>query len=170
MKQRLSVEDLRNLSHGQQESLRNIWVPERYDIAVSKVCTNAETEEYKWTEFAIGDISVIPGDLILGDLRITDGFSKILHGETADAENFAIQEPASFRKSESLPLLTIGQMISMLNLLDKRKYHFYLLSGNDKYACEVGDFNSEMKASILSKSDLDADLVDVLWTLLKTIL
>lgn len=170
MKQRLSLSDIQGLNHSQQENLRRIWMPERYDIAVSKICTNAETDEYKWIEFAIGEINVLQGDMVLSDLRITDGYSKILQGETADSDDFMIQEPASFRKTESLPLLTIGQMITMLNLLDKRKYHFYLLSGNDKYACEIGDFNSEMKAGILSKSDLNADLVDVLWTLLKTIL
>ena len=170
MKQRLSIADIENLSFGQQERLREIWVPERYDIAVSKVITNAETEEYRWIEFAIGEIGVTPEDVILGDLRITDGFSKIHSGESEDSDDFYLQEPASFRKSESLPLLTVGQMISMLNLLDKRKYHFYLLSGDDKFACEIGDFNSEMKAGILSKTNLKDDLVDVLWVLLKTIL
>jgi hypothetical protein len=170
MKQRLSLSDIENLSFKQQDSLRRVWMPERYDIAVSKICVNAETDEYRWIECAIGDINVVGDDMVLSDLRVTDGFSKIYHSETADAEDFMIQEPASFRKSESLPLLTLGELIGMLSLLDKRKYHFYLLSGNDKYACEIGDFNSEMKAGILSKSDLNADLVDVLWTLLKTIL
>lgn len=170
MKQRISLSDIENLTFQQQESLRRVWIPERYDIAVSKVCVNAETDEYRWIEFAVGDITVLEGDMVLGDLRITDGFTKITQSETAEAEDFYMEEPASFRKNESLPLLTIGQMISMLNLLDKSKYHFYLLSGNDRYACEVGDFNSEMKAGILSKSDLNADLADVLWTLLKTIL
>ncbi len=170
MKQRLSLADIEDLTHSQQTNLRRVWIPERYDIAVSKMITNAETGEFKWIEYAVGKIDIMPGDLILNDLRITDGYSKISQSETVDAEDFMIEEPASFRKSESLPLLTIGQMISMLHMIDKRNYHFYLLTGNDKYASEIGDFNSELKSSILSKSSINDDIVDVLWTLLKTIL
>jgi len=107
---------------------------------------------------------------VLKDLRLTDGYVKITEGESSDDENFELQEPTAFHKSESLPLLTIGQMITMLHMLDKSKYHFYLLSGNDKYACEIGDFNSKIKTQILNKPDKFDEIVDVLWTTLKTIL
>jgi|GEM_PF-3326717 len=170
MKQRLSLDDLTGLTPLQQDSLRKIWMPMRYDIAVSQMCVHAETEEYRWIEFAVGEITAVETDLILGDLRVTDGFTKIEQGETEDAEDFYMEEPASFLKSASLPLLTVGQLIGMLSLLDKKNYHFYLLSGSDRFACEIGDFNSEMKTDILSKRDLGHDLVDVLWTLLRTIL
>ena len=171
MKQRLSIEDVTTLGFSQQDSLRRIWTPERYDIAVSRICVNAEKDEYKWLEYAVGDIEIRKnGSVVLSDLRLTDGFVKISDGESFDDENFELQEPTSFQKSESLPLLTIGQMITMLHMLDKDKYHFYLLSGNDKYACEIGDFNSSLKPALLSKNDKFDEIADVLWTTLKTIL
>lgn len=167
MKQRISISDLEKLSAKQQNNLRDYWTPEKYDIAVSKFITNVETDEFRWIEYAIGDIEVKnSGRIVLKDLRLTDGYIKINEGEEFGNEDFELQEPASFRKDESLPLLNIGQMISMLSLIDKRKYHFYLLSGNSSYACEIGDFNSELKSDILNKSSIKDELVDVLWTTL----
>jgi len=167
MKQRISISDLEKLSNNQQSNLRNYWQPEKYDIAVSKFILNAETDDFKWIEFAVGDIIVSKnGKLILKDLRLTDGYAKINKGEEFGNKNFSLQEPASFRKDESLPLLTIGQMITMLSRVDKRKYHFYLLSGNANYACEIGDFNSNLKSEILNKTSVRDELADVLWSTL----
>lgn len=171
MKQRISIDDVLALNAKQQSSLRSIWKPERYDIAVSKLCVNAETDEYKWLEFAIGDIDVMKsGDVILKDLRLTDGYAKIMEGESQDDEVRELHEPSAFLKSESIPLLTIGQMMTMLHMLDKSIYHFYLLSGNEKFACEIGDFNSTIKSALLKKSNKYDEIADVLWTTLKTIL
>ena len=171
MKQRLSIDDVTTLTSAQQDSLRQIWSPDRYDIAVSSVCVNAEKDEYKWLEFAVGKISVLKtGMVLLRDLRLTDGYAKIMEGESAGDENPGLQEPTAFFKSECLPLLTIGQMITMLHMLDKSDYHFYLLSGNNKYACEIGDFNSKLKANLLKKHDKHDEIVDVLWSTFKTIL
>jgi len=171
MKQRLSISDVTTLSNAQQQKLRGIWNPERYDIAVSRVCVNAERDEYKWLEFAIGDISVLKnGMVLLKDLRLTDGYVKIMEGEAFGSDQPELQEPTAFYKTEVLPLLSIGQMITMLHMLDKNKYHFYLLSGNDKYACEIGDFNSKIKSKLLSKHDKYDEIVDVLWTTFKAIL
>ena len=171
MKQRLSIEDVTALSAKQQESLRSIWTPERYDIAVSHLCTNAEMDEYKWLEFAIGDITVMKtGILLLKDLRLTDGYVKISEGEHHGAEQLELQEPTAFFKTDVLPLLSIGQLITMLHILDKSNYHFYLLSGNKQYACEIGDFNSNIKSALLSKPDKYDEIIDVLWTTFKTIL
>jgi len=171
MKQRLSIDDVTTLSHSQQQTLRSIWNPERYDIAVAQFCVNAEKDEHKWLEFAIGDITVLRNRMvILKDLRLTDGYVKIMDGESHEDDNFELQEPTSFNKSEVLPLLSIGQMITMLHMLDKSKYHFYLLSGNEKYACEIGDFNSTIKSKLLNKHDKGDEIVDVLWTTFKMIL
>ena len=171
MKQRLSIADVSALSASQQNKLRNIWNPERYDIAVSQMCINAESDEYKWLEFAVGEISVLKnGMVLLKDLRLTDGYIKIMEGESPEDEDTQLQEPTAFYKTEALPLLSIGQMITMLHMLDKNKYHFYLLSGNDKYACEIGDFNSKMKSRLLSKHDKGDEIVDVLWTTFKAML
>jgi len=171
MKKRLSINDVTELSAKQQDGLRRVWEPERYDIAVSRVCVNAERDEYKWLEFAIGEINVYgQGMVLLKDLRLTDGYVKIMPGESATDEHFELQEPTAFNKAECLPLLTIGQMITMLHMLDKSKYHFYLLSGNDNYACEIGDFNSKIKSTLLRKHDKFDEIADVLWTTLKTIL
>jgi len=171
MKQRILIEEVTALSFAQQEILRSIWKPARYDIAVSRVCINAENDEYKWLEFAVGDIKVHRnGEIILNDLRLTDGFVKISEGEAYDDDHFELQEPTAFLKSETLPLLTIGQMMSMLYMLDKEIYHFYLLSGNEKYACEIGDFNSSLKPQLLKRHRKVDEIADVLWTTLKMIL
>jgi hypothetical protein len=171
VKQRLSISDVETLTPSQQTSLRRIWLPERYDIAVSQVCIDVERDEYKWLEFAVGDMVIRKdGELVLKDLRLTDGYVKILDSESEDAEEFQLQEPTSFSKSDTLPLLTIGQMFTMLYMLDKSKYHFYLLTGNNKHTCEIGDFNSKLKPEILSKNDKLDELLDVLWSTLKMIL
>jgi len=148
-----------------------MWIPDRYDIAVSEVCVNAQTDEFKWVEFAVGDILVRrDGAVILKDLRLTDGYVKIMGGESPDDERQELHEPTSFHKSESLPLLTIGQMVSMLHLMDKSRFHFYLLSGNNRYACEIGDFNSTLKPELLKKHEKVDEIADVLWTTLRTAL
>ena len=171
MKQRLSIADVESLTPSQKTNLRRIWMPQRYDIAVSQVCVNAETEEYKWLEFAVGDVIIKKtGEMTLKDLRLTDGYVKISDSEQMDAEDFSLQEPTSFSKFDTLPLLNIGQMITMLFMLDKDSYHFYLLCGNKEHASEIGDFNSSLKANILNKHDRGEELVDVLWTSFKTIL
>ena len=171
MKQRLTIDEVIALNYSQQDSLRRIWKPERYDIAVSRVCVNAESDEYKWLEFAIGDIEINRGnELVLKDLRLTDGYVKISEGEAHDDEHFELQEPTAFLKTETLPLLTIGQMMTMLHILDKDRYHFYLLSGNERYACEIGDFNSTLKPLILSRHKKVDEIADVLWTTLKMVL
>lgn len=171
MKRRLSIADVSTLTASQQNKLRNIWHPERYDIAVSQMCINAEKDEYKWLEFAVGDTSVLKnGMVLLKDLRLTDGYVKIMEGESIDDEHLELHEPTAFFKTEVLPLLSIGQMITMLHMLDKNKYHFYLLAGNDKYACEIGDFNSNIKGRLLSKHDKGDEVIDVLWTTFKAIL
>ena len=171
MKQRLSISDVESLTPIQQTNLKRIWMPQRYDIAVSRICVNVETDEYKWLEFAIGDILINKsGEVVLKDLRLTDGYVKIADSESMDAEDFQLEEPTSFHKFDSLPLLTIGQMITMLYMLDKSKYHFYLLTGNEEHACEIGDFNSQLKTAILNKPEKGDELVDVLWETFKAIL
>jgi len=171
MKQRLFMADLESLTTTQQNNLRRIWLPERYDIAAARVCIDVEEDECKWLEFAVGDIIVRrDGELILKDLRLTDGYVKIAASESADAEVFELQEPTSFLKADTLPLLTIGQLITMLYMLEKEKYHFYLLSGNSQCACEIGNFNSSLKMSILNRSVKHDELCDVLWTTIKAIL
>ena len=171
MKRRLSISDVTSLSGAQQDSLRQIWTPERYDIAVSRFCVNAEKDEYKWLEFAIGDISVTKsGEVLLKDLRLTDGYAKILDSEARGGEDFELKEPTSFYKSACLPLLTFGQMTAMLHMLDKSNYHFYLLAGNKKFSCEIGDFNSKLKANLLKKHEKHDEIVDVLWSTFRTIL
>jgi len=170
MRLRLSIDDLEGLNGSQRENLKKIWTPQRYDIAVSRVCVNVETDEYRWIEFAVGDIVIRGSSVILKDLRLTDGYVKIGDSETVDAEDFVLEEPTSFDKADTLPLLTLGQMITMLYMLDKSKYHFYLLTGNSDYACEIGDFNSSLKSSILSKPEKGDELVDVLWNTFKAIL
>ena len=171
MKHRLSISDVEVLTPTQQDILRGFWTPQRYDIAVSRFCVNAENDEYKWLEFAVGDIVVHKnGTLLLKDLRLTDGYVKIMDGESDTDEHQELQEPTAFNKADCLPLLSIGQMINMLHMLDKSKYHFYLLAGNDKYACEIGEFDSKLKPKLLSKSEKGDEIVDVLWTTLKIIL
>ena len=162
MKQRITRDDLKQLSLTQCDNLRKIWTPERYQIALAEICLNAETEEYANVEFSIGGVRIRPnGAITIQDLRAIDGYRK-----QEDDEGFS--EPTSFSKDQCLPLLSTGEMIEIMDNLQFKKFHFYLLAGTGITGCEVGSFRSELKDKILNEGFEKKELCDVLWEMIVT--
>lgn len=58
MKQRITLEQLNQLSEYQKERISSLWMPEKYDLAVATICKDAMNDEYEQFEFVIGEISV----------------------------------------------------------------------------------------------------------------
>ncbi len=161
MKQRITMADLAQLSHSQKVNLRALWRPIRYEIAIASVCVNAETEEYVDIEFSIGGVHIKPnGAITIRDLRALDGYHRI-GGEDSD-----FLEPTAFPKEQCLPLLSIGEMIDIMDSLNFRNYHFYLLAGTGVTGCEVGHFRSIVKDKILNEGFQNDELCVVLWQMI----
>ncbi len=164
MKQRITIEDLDHLNPNQQQNLRELWLPKRYDLALARVCVNAETEEYVDVEFSIGGIHVRPnGTMKIYDLRAVDGFRRYSQDDEGEG---TYEEPVSFRKEECLPLLNIGDMIEIMDKMKFRNFHFYILAGTGVEGCEVGNFNSLLKSTILNDGYRKSELCDVLWKMI----
>lgn len=68
MKTRLSVDDVLVLDESQRRSLRLLWTPQLYDVAVAMICRDVEKDEYEPVVFAVGEISVTERGTILGNL------------------------------------------------------------------------------------------------------
>ena len=163
MKQRITVEDVNMLTPSQKVNLRNLWLPKRYSLAVARVCLNADTEEYADIEFCIGGVKIYPsGSLAITDLRAVDGFVKI----PGEEEELSYEEPTIFTKKECLPLLTIGEMIDIMDAMNFKNFHFYILAGTGVEGCEVGNFRSNLKETILTGGYQQAELCDVLWAMI----
>ena len=166
MKQRIELKDLRVLNKQQRQNLRDLWLPARYDLAVSYFCTDAETETYNELEFTVGRVKAkLNGMINLYDMRAIDGYHKLFNTEADE-----IEEPIAFNKVDCLPLLTIGQMIEMMQKLNFSKYHFYILAGNGTIGCEVGNFVTNLKTKILNEGYESHELCDVLWNMIVSLL
>ena len=163
MKQRITVDDLKKLTNAQKKNLRDLWIPARHSLAVASVCTNAETDEYAEIEFCIGGVKVRPdGRVTIKDLHSAEGFIRLQPEEN----ELGFDEPASFNKNECLPLLTIGEMMEIMDRRNFSGFHFYLLAGTGITGCEVGNFRSELKEKILSSGYQEEELCDVLWSMI----
>jgi hypothetical protein len=69
MKQHITIEDLSQLSSGQKERLRYLWVPKKYDLAYAEICKNAQYDEYDKYEFVIGRVDITYSDDLGGFRR-----------------------------------------------------------------------------------------------------
>jgi hypothetical protein len=56
MKQRITIDDLNELSEDKKSAIRSLWTPQKYDVAFTPICVNAETDEFEKFEFVVGDI------------------------------------------------------------------------------------------------------------------
>ncbi|ODM25531.1 hypothetical protein A7W90_04430 [Clostridium sp. Bc-iso-3] len=199
MKRYITKEDIAQLTDAQKMHLNEMWYPEKYDIAVANICTNAETEEYEQIEFVLGDVKVYNTHFILYDLMFLsnmnnndiynqeDSADGDFNPEGADSdenydseyeidedsnedENFdySFIRPTTFSKEECLPLLSIAQMIEILNKNRSKSYDFYVLADNGEFATEMGskDFNLSGYGSDFESKEL----CDVLWDCVKLIL
>ncbi|GAE90785.1 hypothetical protein [Acetivibrio straminisolvens] len=199
MKMYITKEDLAQLTDSQKKNLNDMWYPQKYDLAVANICTNAETEEYQQIEFVVGDIRVYHTRFILYDLMFLSNMNNDdiseqeeastelepeedsdfdenydneydLDEESDEDENFdcLFIRPTTFTKEECLPLLSIGQMIEILNKNKSKLYDFYLLADNGQFATEMGskDYNLSGYGSDFESKEL----CDVLWECVKLVL
>lgn len=126
MKTRVSIDDVLGLDESQRRSLRLLWTPQLCDIAVALVCRDVENDVYEPVVFAVGEISVTPHSIILGNLA-SNALLAIAPPDLLEDEDAAVpaddddfdETPllfagGSFPKEECLPLLDIGQMLSIL--------------------------------------------------------
>lgn len=126
MKTRLSIDDVLELDESQRRSLRLLWTPRPCDIAVALVCRDVENDVYEPVVFAVGEISITPHGMILGNLA-SEALFAITPPDFHEDEDSAApsdQDDAietqlpfaggSFSKEECLPLLDIGQMLRIL--------------------------------------------------------
>lgn len=75
MKRQITREDIAQLTDSQKKHLSEMWYPEKYDLAVANICTNAETEEYEQIEFVVGDVKVYNTHFVLYDLMFLNSMS-----------------------------------------------------------------------------------------------
>ncbi len=65
MKQRITIKDIETLSDKQRLNLKALWMPEKYDVAVAKICKDITSEDYESYEFVIGGMDISNGYRIL---------------------------------------------------------------------------------------------------------
>jgi hypothetical protein len=191
MKQNITIEDLMTLSEGQKRSLRSLWLPQKYDLAAAFVCMNVETDELDKIEFVVGDILVeeVNGGKkieVRKNAKIHDNFNVTLRSlrlvneelEENSEENLEDKEESFedddfdyeymrqedfFKLEYCLPLLSIGQMINILEESGYKShdYHINFNSDTNKYSL------ARPESDFLDSADEYEELCDVLWNKLK---
>ena len=170
IKRRITVEDIKSLKDSQKENLNKLWRPEKYDIVMATVCTDVENDIWSDIEFTVGQIKMFSsGKCLLYDLRYLENLYQ-LDKSDENAEDVPFDAYISFNMNDCLPLLDMGQMIEILNFVNLNKYHFYMLAGDGKYGCELGNYNSILKSTILSDGYQKAEFIDLMWGIIKSIL
>lgn len=177
MKQNITVEDLLELSEWQKKSLRSLWLPQKYDLAVAFICMNVETDEMDKIEFVVGDVlakeinrekryEVRKYPALYDCYDVTLRSLRIVNEETVEEESFDyeyIRQEDYFNLEYCLPLLNIGQMIKMIEDLGYKSSDYYI------------KFNSNTKKYLIERPESDyldeafesEELCDVLWNRLK---
>jgi hypothetical protein len=70
MKMKVTRDDLAQLSAYQKQRLTELWIPEKYDVAVASICKDIANDEYDEIEFVVGNIAIVHGTHIyLTDLK-----------------------------------------------------------------------------------------------------
>lgn len=185
MKQHITEAHLLDLTEDQKYSLRSLWTPQERDVAVTYVCSNAETEEYEAVVFTIGRIDFHEGDsqgmrgvryrnfnVMFRTLKLVDdSFYEELEngGDEPEALEFDYQTPDDFfSMNDCLPLLSIGQMLDILSDTYFEKTDFFVVYDREKNQYRIGEnirtYNKEYYAYEAE------DLCDVLWEAVKSIL
>lgn len=196
MKRNITKKDIESLTDSQKVSLRELWLPEKHDLAIAYICKNAETEEYDEIELVVGDVILNRNHITLVDIRHpkddnnenskadTDNDStdnqEINFDEEFDAEfdlsdefedenfEFAYERPTVFSKEDCLPLLSITQMLEIFERRNYRDANFYILAASEESLCEMG--NKNMPIDNVENADQSAELCDILWENLKALL
>jgi len=195
MKRYISKKDIDSLTETQKASLRDLWLPEKYDLAIAYVCLNAETDEYDEIEFVVGDVILDGNHITLVDIRHTgignsaddvnsidenvinndldfdeDYNTQLDFDEEFDDEDFefSYERPTTFSKKDCLPLLSISQMIEIFERRNYRDANFYILAATYEKTCEIGNKNISLEN--YGRSSESSELCDILWEKLKSLL
>ncbi|AEV68214.1 hypothetical protein [Acetivibrio clariflavus] len=195
MKRYITKEDIDSLTESQKASLRDLWLPEKYDLAIAYVCINAETDEYDEIEFVVGDVILEGNHITLVDIRhpeignSTDAVNSIdenvinndldfdeeyntgldFDEEFDDGDfEFTYERPTTFSKKDCLPLLSIAQMLEIFERRNYRDANFYIFATSDEKACEIG--NNNISLENYGNNAESSELCDVLWEKLKSLL
>lgn len=197
MKRNITKKDLESLTESQRVSLRDFWLPEKHDLAVAYICTNAETEEYDEIDFVVGGLILHRNRITLIDIRrpdnenddeaddknnTDDNLDNVdsdideesdtefdFSGEFEDEDfEFAYERPTTFSKEDCLPLFSITQMIEIFERRNFKDASFYITATSDEKGCEIG--NNTVSLEDYGNNNESAELCDVLWENLKTLL
>lgn len=171
MKMHITVQDLAQLDETQKRSLNTLWKPQRYDVAVAYICTDAENETYEEYEFVVGNITLDDyAHVFLCDLKAPENISdedaqEEPETDEDEAEPLEDFRPAFFNKEECSPLFNIGQMIEILSRSNFGEGDFYLTASNGEIGCEIGKNAASWEA--YGQGYETKELCDVLWELIK---
>ncbi len=195
MKRNITKKDIESLTESQKVGLRDLWLPEKYDLAVAYICKNAETEEYDEIDFVVGGLVLNRNRITLVDIRRPENDDKAadentttddldntepnideeaesefdFDGEFGDEDfEFAYERPTTFSKEDCLPLVSITQMIEIFERRNFKDANFYITSAFDEKGCEMG--NNAFSLEDYGSNNESAELCDVLWENLKGLL
>ena len=145
--------------------MNELWLPEKYDVALANICINAETEEYAQIEFVIGDIVLYNTRIVVYDLLflndaktlkmnlmmtvmtyepddVESDFSDDEYDSEYDLEDdedfeFSFMRSANYSKEDCIPLLNIGQMIQILSNNSSKSFDFFLLVDSGEFGVQL---------------------------------
>ena len=141
MKQRITIEQLNELSDTQKQKLRELWKPRDYDVIL-----------YKTPHESDGGVTSI---------KISHGF---LDSEIVDIDSFI---DGYYNINDCLPLLSVCQMIEILSeiLLDISIVPKSLLTDKKLWSITI-----TFRKTTFMKSFEGLELCDILWQAVKEIL
>ncbi len=191
MKQRITIDNLLELSPSQKDRLNSIWIPDVYDLAAAYICRDAENEIYDIIEFVIGDI-ILQEAYGRKFVNITLRNIKSMYDDdnTADDEELPNEEAEYelqnldidlenvhmdfVNKNDCLPLLNIGQMMKILKEQGYGSGSFYIdINSNndinsDNQNCGLG---REITQFLSYGRDFEGiEICDALWDAVKAVL
>jgi hypothetical protein len=91
MKQRITIQDLEQLSPGQQNRLKELWAPELYDVAAAYICKDVSINAIDHFEFVVGSIGLYGTHIFLTDLKAIDDIEE--EEETMADDKESIHSP-----------------------------------------------------------------------------
>jgi|GEM_PF-219026 len=69
MKMQITGQDLAQLTADQKRNLSDLWIPQKYDVAVAYICKDIANEEYDEFQFVVGNIELFHTHVYLTDIR-----------------------------------------------------------------------------------------------------
>ncbi len=186
MKLRITKEDVLNLTENQKRKLSDMWKPALYDLAMAKICKDADNMEFDEFEFVVGHIEIDDyANIFLFDLSKMNELNNENTKASEEAEDvessdeieefFSVEDfdcsyfrPSYFKKDECIPILNIGQMIDILEKNNFGYNELYINVISDSISCEIG--KNSINFDNYGRDFENAELCDVLWQAVKSLL